>query len=118
MHFNHVSYDGQPQAETAIPASRTTIGLPESVENVRQELRFDANARIVNGYLDLFSVADQSCFDAPFRVRELDCIGEKVPDYLLQPVSVTEDETAMIIDQDLQIDSFGFGARPDDINGR
>jgi len=82
VHFNHVSYDGQSQAEAAIPASRTTIGLPESIEDVRQELRFDSYARIVKGYLDLLSVADQSCFDTPFRVRELHCIGKKVPDNL------------------------------------
>ena len=86
-----MSYDGQPQAETAIPASRSTIGLPESIEDVRQEVRFDTYARVVNINLDLVSIADQPCFDAPVGVRELDCIGKKVPDNLLQTVSVAED---------------------------
>ena len=53
MQLNQMPHDGQPQSQSALRPRRRAIGLTETIENIRQEVRTDADARI--SYLDLYS---------------------------------------------------------------
>ena len=46
--LDEMSGDRQTEAEPAMLASRTTVGLPESIEDERQELRVDTDPRVVS----------------------------------------------------------------------
>ena len=72
----------------AVLARRTAVGLPETFEDVRQELRRDADAAIlhVDAHLAIVDGATQP--DLATRRRELHRVGEDVAKHLLQPLGV------------------------------
>src|SRR5262245_5774648 len=118
MHLNDVTHDGQTKAQTAVLARGGAVRLTESIENVRQELRLNAHAGVIDRDLDLCPSARQPPFNAPAFVREFDRVREQIPDGLLQTVRVAEDQVALILNDGVQVDSFRFGAGSDNLNGR
>ena len=99
--------DGQAQAEPAIATRRGAIGLPESVEDVRQKLRIDALPRISYRDFDAGVHAFEGDRDSAALWRKLDGIGEYVPHDLLQPVRVSGNETGLGFDPMLDRKSVG-----------
>jgi hypothetical protein len=81
-----------PQAEPAMAPRDGPIGLAETVEYERQELRRDALAGVVHRDLDLVPVACHGDAHAAALGRELHCIGQQVPDDLLQAGEVGSDD--------------------------
>ena len=65
MLLEEVARDGQPQPEAAVPARRSAVGLAEPIEHVRQELRVDAGAGVLD--LDRDAVASAAQRTRPAR---------------------------------------------------
>src|SRR5262249_26352182 len=99
------------------PARVRAVGLAEPLEDVRQELRLDADAGIADRDLDPVSGAPQPRFDAPAFARELDGVREQVPDGLLQTASVADHHAALAFNRRAQGHPFHCGAGPDDVDG-
>src|SRR5215468_6138699 len=109
MHLDYITNDGQTEAQSAIPACRRAIRLPESIEDIRQELRINAHPSIADGNLDLAIDPAQRCLDPPSLVGELYCIPEQVPDHLLQAVGIAKDDATPLVDDEVQRNSLRFG---------
>ena len=84
----------RPRPEAAIFPGGSAVGLAESIEDMRQKFRFDTDAGVVDGDLDPVSDAHQPRIDAAACVRELDCVGEHVPEDLMNAVAVTKNHAA------------------------
>ena len=83
VQLDQMTDDSKSQAEAAVAARRRCIGLPETFEHMRQELRLDAGAGVGDADLDVRSRAVQRDPDpAAFR-GELDRVGHQVTDHLL-----------------------------------
>jgi hypothetical protein len=46
-------HNGESEAKAAMIPGKRRISLPETVKNVRQELRLDSHSRILYGYFEL-----------------------------------------------------------------
>jgi hypothetical protein len=101
VHLDHVTDDSQTEAQSAVLACRRTVSLPESIEDIRDELRLNAHAGIRDGNFDVAFGPAQPGFDAPSLARELHCVGQQVPDHLLHPIGIAEDDAIPIIDHHL-----------------
>src|SRR6266436_466532 len=90
MSFNQMSYDRQSQPESTLRPSSRTIGLSETIENVRQKLLAEADPVIgdPDSYLRVFPFGGD-CDLSAFRC-ELDRVSKKIPEDLLQPVGVSQ----------------------------
>src|SRR5262249_41275312 len=117
MHLDDVTRDGQAETQTAVFPRGRAVGLAETLEDVRQKLRLDADAGIADRDLDLAFDAPKPRFDAPAFIRELDGVREQIPESLLQPAGVAEDRAARSVSRLAQGDAFRLGAGPDDVNG-
>src|SRR5262249_12081981 len=76
VHLDHITDDGQTEAQAAILACRCAVRLPESIEDIRQKMRINSHSRIGDGNLDLIVGPAQPRLDTPALIRELDCIPE------------------------------------------
>src|SRR5204862_5483811 len=117
MQLNQMPHDGQPQSESALRARSRTVGLTETIENVREELRSNADARV--GYVDSYLriPAFGGDFDLSAFRRELDRIGKQVPEDLLQTIGIPQHAATRFHDG-FQTDPFRGQRRMDRFDGR
>ena len=91
MDLYEVADYGQTKAETAMGAGCRDVGLPKAFEHIRKELRTDALTSVCHDDLNARLEPLRSDFDASARRRELDRIGQEIPDHLLQPFRIARD---------------------------
>ena len=111
MQLHQVLDDGQPEAQTTEAALRTRVLLPKPVEHVRQELRRDAGAGVVNHDRRLGAGALQPQLHAARLRRELDGVRQQVPDDLLQAIGVARDGADALVDDRVDADLLRVGRR-------
>src|SRR5439155_25647875 len=92
MQVNQLTDECEPEAEAAMAARAGAVPLAERFEDVRQQLWRDSLARIAHDEPHGVVAAFESHLYSPARWRELDRILDQVPDDLLQPCHVTQDE--------------------------
>ena len=74
-------------------------------------------AGIAYGYLNVrINALKPYLYAASFRC-ELHCIGEQIPDDLLQAIRIAGDQTDVGIKHYLQPNILGISSRPDRVNG-
>src|SRR5215471_659072 len=117
MHFDHVMHDGKSQSKSTISARGGTVGLAESFEDVRQKVRVDASAVIGDGNLCLTRREIQLRLNVSALTGELHGVREQIPDRLLQAARIAPDLAGPSERPDFELDSFCFGARPDNVDG-
>ena len=78
------THNREPEPEPAVLPRRRAVGLPETVEDVRQKLGRDAYPRIRHLYQRLAAFGPHARRDAPALRRELDGVRQEVPDDLLK----------------------------------
>src|SRR5688500_8800322 len=76
--------DREPKSQAAITACRRRIALTESIENVGQEIRQDADARVANADLDMRINSLKIDLYRSALWGELDRVGNQVPHDLLK----------------------------------
>src|SRR5712671_2778692 len=83
VRFDQVPHDRQAQSESTLRPRGGTISLAEAIENVWQELLSYADACVCNLDRDL-RVSTPGCdCDLSAFGRELDSVGEEIPEDLL-----------------------------------
>src|SRR5262249_51332277 len=97
----------QPQPQPAVTPRGRAVRLVEAVEDMWQELRLDAFARVTYEDAEELRVAPDPQFDAPAFGREFDRVREQVPDHLLQPRGVAQHDCGFF-DCGLRIADCGF----------
>ena len=55
--FDQVAGDGETQSKAAVPAGGAAVGLPEAIEDERQEVRRNAGSRIANRQPHPFAIS-------------------------------------------------------------
>src|SRR6266481_4663859 len=88
VQLDDVSHDGEPEPEAAVSAADRCLALSEAVEDERKELVANALARVADRDPRHRVAALEPDVDAAARRRELDGVGEEVPDHLLQATGI------------------------------
>jgi hypothetical protein len=88
VHLDDVAHDSEPKTQPAMFASRRTIGLTESVENIRKKFRLNADSIIRNRDLRVLITVIEFHDHETTIGREFHCIGQQVPHRLLKTSSV------------------------------
>src|SRR5580765_6852553 len=91
MHFHEMLDDRQPQTEAEGRSRRRPVLLAEPFEHVRQKLRGNAAASVLDDQLHEIAVALYVDLDAAAFIAELDGVVYEVPQHLLQPRGVCRD---------------------------
>src|SRR5437764_7327097 len=99
MHLNKMPRYRQTQSEAAMPACSCSVCLLKTRKYLRQEIGADSCAIVADDDLDHVAGAFQPCLNTPTLSRELHCICQKIPDYLLQPGAITPDVICRRIQQ-------------------
>ena len=111
MQLDDVSHDGEAEPEPAVSAADRRLALSESVEDERKELAANALARVADRDPRHRVAALEPDIDAAARRRELDGVGEEVPDHLLQAAVIGRHGSEGRIQTRLQPNAFGIGGR-------
>ena len=119
VQLDEVPHDREPEAEPAVHARGRAVGLPEALEDVRQELGRDALAGVARPTISTceFTRRERDLHAAALR-RELDRVRQQVPDDLLQPVGVAGDERRRAGRARLEADALGVGGGPHRLDRR
>ena len=84
MRFDELFDDRQSQAEAVVHPRRRGVGLAERLEDRRQEVARDARTRVGDDNLARVAAAADADVDGAALRRELDGVGQQVPQHLLQ----------------------------------
>src|SRR5438128_3708762 len=84
--LDDVLHQREAEPEAAVRARARAVALAERLEDVRNELRRDPDARVGDDDLDARLGARETHAHAAARRRELDRVREQVPDDLLQTI--------------------------------
>ena len=113
VHLDELLDDGEPQAEPAMPPGGGGVGLAEAVEDLGEELGPDADAGVDDADLDVRVDPLQEDLDPAALGRELDGVGEEVPDDLLEAGGVAGDGPGERVEDLVDADALGLGRRHD-----
>src|SRR5688572_6865227 len=118
MELGKMTYDRETETETVMRTRRRAVRLPKAIEDQRQKLLGDTISGIAN--LDPHAVFEALVCDLyPSVVRcELHCIGEKIPDHLLQTMCVACDLLDVGFVTRLDRYLLRLGRRTHDFDGR
>src|SRR5262249_11262186 len=84
-----------PEAQPAVASRAARVGLPEALEDEREEVRRDAFARVLHDDDELVPLVLAAYPDRAARRRELDRIRQQVAQHLLQALGIAEGDPAM-----------------------
>jgi len=84
MAFDQTAHQGEPDTEARIPAPRTRICLDEEIEDVRQDIRGNADARVANAHRGLVLFPFHGQLDLASGFGVLRRVDEQIHKYLLQ----------------------------------
>src|SRR6188508_2287152 len=84
VQLDQMAHDRKAQPEAAMGSRRRAVALTKALEDVRQKILTDTFAIVTDAQLGLHPFALQVDLDLAALGRELDRVGEQVPDNLLQ----------------------------------
>ena len=108
--------DGQPEAQSSIAAGDRAVRLMKAIEDVRQGIWPDARAIVGDRDFDLTLGAAKRDRNVAALRRELDGIGEQIPDHLLNPRRIPRDRPGRF-QRGLDDDPFRLGFLPQRLDG-
>ncbi len=91
MELDQVLGDRQAEAEATARPLQRLLALDEALEDVRRELRRDADALVVDAQDGAVAVAAELDRDPLLGARELGRVGDQVADHLGQPHRIAVD---------------------------
>src|SRR5579883_3326748 len=112
VRLNQMPDDRESQAKTSMHSRAGRIRLPELVKDVREKLRLNPDTAVDDTHFGM-PVAFKK-FDVDFSVlwRELDGVGEKIPEHLLQSIRVPGYRADIVMKPCFDLNAFGFACRP------
>src|SRR5687767_13034256 len=96
VQLHQVTHNRQTQTETAMYPRRAALELAEPVEDEGEKSRLDPLAGVAHGEPDVRAFAFETDRDLSFRRRELDGVGQQVPNDLLQTVRVSQHRPRLV----------------------
>ena len=102
-------HDGETETEAAVSAADRRLALAEAVEHERQQVRPNALAGVRDGDPRHRVGPLQPDVHTTAHRRELDRVGEEVPDDLLQAIGVGRDGAEGSVQARLEPDASGVG---------
>src|SRR5437867_9205268 len=118
VELDEVAGDREAEPQAAERPRDGSIGLPEALEEVGEELGPDALARVANRQLEMGIHALEHDVDAPALGCELERVGKEIPHHLLQPVRIALDHVDPRIEPGLDPDVPGARRRPHGVDRR
>ncbi len=109
--------DGEPEPESAVRAVRAALGLTEALEHVREELGLDARAGVGHRDQHLALATGHRHHHAPAPRRELDAVGQEIPQHLLEAVGIAEHHREVRIEPRLEDHRLGERGRLHRLDG-
>src|SRR5690242_1605283 len=88
MKFGQVANDRKAKSKTSMLPCTRAVGLPEAVENMRQELWIDPLTIVGDRNYNLLLLGTYRNRHCASVGCKLHCINQKVPDDLLYPFSI------------------------------
>jgi hypothetical protein len=116
VELGDVPHDGEPESEATMHATSAGFGLPEGIEDEREELGRDPAPAVGHGDLDVRAHALEHDLHRPALRRELDGVGQQVPDELLQTVRITGDQPRLGVQDGRESNALCVGRRTDDVH--
>src|ERR1700751_5633541 len=99
MHLDQALDDREPESQTAVTAGGRWVGLPESIEDERQEIGTNTDACIFYADLDVRVHPFQNYGDPAAARGKFHGVGEDIPQNLLQPIRIASHQTNLRIQQ-------------------
>lgn len=116
VEFDELHDDRETEAEAAVLARGGGVGLAKAFENVGQKIGGDAGAVVLHAEEDVGRPVIEEDVDLAADGRELDRVGQEVPDDLLQPGAVAHDFGAVGGEAGDDANAFGVGGGADRID--
>src|SRR5262245_35404104 len=116
MEFHQMSHDGQAKSQAAEPSVRRTVALAEPLEDVREQVRLNADTTVVDRDFCRRSILLQRQIDVSLPRGEFDGIGEHVPDNLLHTCRIGKHRSHAWLDVGLQRDRLPVSGRAYSVN--
>src|SRR5262245_16487771 len=86
VQLRQLTHDGEAEPQSAMSSGGGRVRLTKTVEDVREKVLVDADPCVAHRYLHMRIDARQLHQHPPAFRRELDGVGQEVPDDLLQAV--------------------------------
>src|SRR5436190_15903739 len=116
MHFDETARDRQAQTQAGLSSRYSAVSLPKGFKYVRQEFRRYPCSGIAYNNAGMRVGALQFDLNAPARGSEFDCVGEQIPNDLLEPVCISEYSICRSIKNHFELQALGFSRRVDGIH--
>src|SRR5262245_29600431 len=100
-----MAHDGEAQAETPVVPCRAHLCLLKPLEQMREKFGRNPLAAVAHGNLDSTSRLLQPDLDPATRRSELDRVGQKIPDHLLETLRIRADRFHIVAHDGVEIDS-------------
>jgi hypothetical protein len=117
MSFDKTLDERQPDTQSAMRPRLRAVGLPETLENLWQEFRRDADPFVFNddeGFAQRLFATDAH---APSAFRKLDGVGQDVPEDLHEPRPVAVNHDPVIfVETGFELDATHLGQSADGLN--
>src|SRR5215472_5581090 len=112
MKIEQVPDDRQPQPQSALRACRRAVRLAKSIEDVRQEFGFNAQASVSDRNVCLRIHRVNPNAHPTMLGRKLNRVAEQVPEDLLQAIWIAHHWKRARPEINLKINLFGLQPRP------
>ncbi len=112
VHLDELLHDGQAETEPAVLSSGGAIALSEAIEYEGQQLVLDPLACVCDDNFRVCTGMVEQDLYAPARGRELNRVGEQVPDDLIQADGIAVHGGSRTIEDGFELDALGFGGGP------
>ena len=111
VQLDDVADDGQADAQAAVMSGAGGVSLAETIEDIGEELRIDADAVVGDFDLDIAALAGEADLDLAAAVGEFDGVGEEVPHHLLHAVGVAGHVVGFGLKRSQELNLLGIGGR-------
>ena len=92
MQLHEVTHDCESQAKAPVLPRQAGVGLPEPLEDVREELAIDSVSRVSDREAGLVADPAEGDLDSTAVGGELDGVPEQVGDDLGESLRVSDDD--------------------------
>src|SRR5207247_2379650 len=117
VQLDEMAHDREAEAEAAVATRARALRLAKAIEDVRQELRTDAGARVRHDDACLARPGFEHHVDATARWRELDRVRQEVPDDLLEAVRIDRGGHGRSRQARIEHDLLAVGGRAHAVDG-